>query len=327
MITGARLDALYRGVPVVVLGAAGFIGRWVVRALTERGARVIRVVRSRATAEPVWRTFGGDGPSVEADLAQPDVVDDLLATLQPAIVFNLAGYGVDNGERDPAQMHALNRVLVERLCDSRAWQRDSRWSGLHLVHAGSALEYGAGDAAVEGRASAPHTPYGQTKLAASTHLERCVGAGTIRAVSARLFTVYGPGEHQHRLLPSLMTAAASGTALALTSGAQSRDFTYVEDVADAMLRLGLAAGDRHAIVNVATGRLTTVRDFALTARQVLGLAADRLTFGALPVRPDETFHDCVDVERLRRRIGSTPSTTILEGIQRTHDFHHVPVHS
>ncbi len=133
-----------------------------------------------------------------------------------------------------------------------------------------------GDLAEDGPAL-PTTLYGRTKLQGTRVLAEGGPALGLRAITARLFTVYGPGEHPGRLLPALLQAARTGRPLELSAGTQCRDFTYIEDVAEGMLRLGRSAGD-NTIVNLATGRLTSVRTFAETAAGILGIACSNLRF-------------------------------------------------
>jgi nucleoside-diphosphate-sugar epimerase len=98
---------------------------------------------------------------------------------------------------------------------------------------------------------------------------------------------------------------------------QQRDFTFVEDAADGLLRLGIAPVPPGAVVNLATGRLTSVRTFAETAADVLGLPRHRLRFGSLPTRPEEMRHGPVTLARLRGLTGWAPSVGIPEGVLRT----------
>jgi nucleoside-diphosphate-sugar epimerase len=139
-------------------------------------------------------------------------------------------------------------------------------------------------------------------------------------MTARLFTVYGPGEHAGRLLPSILAAHRSGESLPLTEGLQQRDFTYVEDVAEGLLRLGLASVESGEAINLATGHLTTVRQFVESAAGVLGMPADRLLFGSVPVRAEEMAHDPVSIRRLEQRTGWRPPTGIRDGIGRAVAF-------
>ena len=146
----------------------------------------------------------------------------------------------------------------------------------------------------------------------------------MRAIVARLFTVYGPGEHPGRLLPALLEAAKREDELALSEGLQRRDFTYAQDAAEGIVRLALvpaAVAAEARIVNVATGTLASVREFSMFAARVLAIPPSRLHFGAVPTRAEEMEHAEVSVERLRALTsGWTPQTTILEGIERTLAF-------
>lgn len=311
----------YDGVRVFVLGASGFIGRWVARALCAQGAEVCLSVRDKGPAEAVFRRYGVQGEIIEADLADAKVVKELFQKIKPTITFNLTGYGVKPGERDEEAAHRINTHLVEVLCEAVAQVRDPKWQGQDILHVGSALEYGTiGGNLSEDSTPNPTTAYGRTKLAGTNSLSRACKSEAIRGLTARLFTVYGPGEHEGRLLPSLLDAARTGKSLKLTSANQKRDFTYVEDVAEGLLRCGLATTKPREIVNLATGRLTTVRCFVETAARILQISGARLKFGALPTRCEEMEHDEVAVEHLQQLLGWAPSVTIEQGIRKTADF-------
>jgi len=201
------------------------------------------------------------------------------------------------------------------------------WPGQRLVHAGSALEYGLARGPLhEDTTGEVTTEYGRTKRAATTYLESSCPATGLRAVTARLFTVYGPGEHDGRLLPALRDAARRQVPLDLTNGDQQRDFTYVEDVAEGLLRLGISAVPPGMVVNLATGRLTPVRVFAATAAPILGLAPAALRYGALAARTDEMYHDAVSIERLQRFTAWVPPTGVRDGIERAEAFHQAHCH-
>ena len=312
MTTPAR----YAGVPVLVLGGSGFIGRWVARLLSANGARVICAVRDPARARAVFAGYGVTGEVAEVDLADPRAVARLFAAARPSVTFNLAGYGVDRAERDEPTFTRINVDLVDQVADLVERYSDSAWPGLRLVHTGSALEYGAiGGHLVEDAEPNPTTLYGRTKLAGTRRL-----AGHGAAVAARLFTVYGPGEHNGRLLPSLLEATRTAAVVPLSEGQQRRDFTYIEDVADGLLRLGLCRTAAGSALNLATGKLHTVRDFVQIAARVLRIPERQLGFGALPPRAEEMAHEAVAVDRLRRALGWVPDTAVEEGVARTQRF-------
>lgn len=330
MVTPAHQDkrdfadvcACYRGVSTVVLGASGFIGRWVARALSRCGARLSLVVRNPVEAETVFARYGIDGDIVQLDLgADPGELESLCRRLQPALVFNLAGYGVDRSERDESLAYRINEQLVRTLCQAMVRSRDESWPGQAVVHVGSALEYGeiGGDLSEESEPN-PTTLYGQSKLAGTRALAVCCKENGLKAVSARLFTVYGPGEHEGRLVPSLLQSATENRALELTAGMQKRDFTYVEDVAEGLLRLGLADTLRGQVINLASGHLQTVRQFIEEAADVLAIPTEHLRFGRVPTRSEEMEHLPVSIERMRCSINWSPVIKVQQGIRETAEF-------
>jgi len=301
---------------LLVLGAGGFVGRRVVVELQRRGGEPVAVVRDASVAR------GGPltGRVVSCDLVDLAAVEALIEAERPDVLFNLAGYGVGPDEGDEPTAQRINADLVAavgralgRLCP--VGDRPA------LVHAGSAFEYGAvgGDLAEDGPAE-PTSVYGRTKLEGTRHVARLGRQGVVHGVTARLFTVYGPGERPHRLLPSLIEAAQRREPVDLTEGLQRRDFTFVDDVAEGLCRLAAAPGAPGApgeVINLATGALSAVRGFVEAAARVLGIPAENLRFGAVPSRPDEMAHDPPTVSRLRQRTGWTPSTTLADGVRRT----------
>jgi nucleoside-diphosphate-sugar epimerase len=316
-----RFSPDYGGIAVLVLGASGFIGRWVARKLCAQGAHAVLVVRSQRAAAPVFSRYGVQGKVVELDLRDSTSVGQLIRIARPVVTFNLAGYGVDPSEKCPETAQQINARLIQDVAESVAELDEPGCSRRVVIHAGSALEYGA----IEGNLSEnsvpnPTTLYGKTKLAGTLALARARRTYGLRGLTARLFTVYGPGEHAGRLLPLLLDGARSAAAVELTAGTQQRDFTYVEDVAEGLLRLGLTAEVSDEVLNLASGQLTRVRDFVAMAAHILGIGNDRLRFGALPTRPEEMAHAPVRVERLRAALGWIPEVTIQEGIRRTLAF-------
>ena len=308
----------YEGVRALVLGASGFIGRWVARRLTEARARVTVAVRRPEEFAGVARQWTIAADVIAFDALTDDSVSRAVSAAAPDVVFNLAGYGVDRGETDPGLMSRINDVLVRQVAEVLAGSTPTAaWRGRRLVHAGSALEYGLVEGtAIEDGPANPHTDYGRTKLAGTASLRAVAESTGLESLTARLFTVFGPGEHPGRLLPTLRQAASRGSATTLSSGLQRRDFAYVEDVAEGILRLGLSAGAPGEIVNLATGRMTSVRTFAETAAIVLELPPDRLMFGTEPIRADEMRITGVDVSRLKERTGWTPDPDLERGIRR-----------
>ncbi len=313
----------YRGRRALVLGASGFIGRWVAQALIREGALACLVTRS-PSGEQRLRTWPGlRGAEIRpCDLTDAAATAALVHAVRPAITFNLAGHGIDPAEKDEAAAFAVNTTAVGTVCDALVASADDGWSGQAIVHVGSSAEYArTGEPLDERAAEEPETLYGRSKLAGTRALaERC-REGRLRGLTARLFMVYGPGERDHRLFPSLIRAADRGEPMELSAGTQRLDFTWAGDVAETLLQLGLSAAEPGEVVNVATGRLTSVRTFVEVAATGLGMDRALLRFGEVTERPHDVRYGTVSTVRLRALTGNAPATTIVEGIRATLDHH------
>ena len=325
-MSGARVDdvrAAYRGARALVLGGSGFIGRWVARALTRSGATVLVTVRDATSFSRIAKVWDIDAEVLSMNALEESSITQAIIDADADIVFNLIGYGVDRSETQPDLMWRVNRDLVRQAAAAmrnpsarRGWPHGPRF-----VHVGSALEYGRieGVAKEDGPVE-PHTEYGRSKLAGTVALGALAVETGLRTLTARAFTVFGPGEPDGRLLPTIRRAATDGTAVRLSGGSQRRDFCYVEDVADGLLRLGIATAAPGDVVNLATGRMTSVREFAETAARVLDVPLDRLQFGAEAVREDEMRITGVDVERLHALTSWRPPSDLEDGLTRAVDF-------
>jgi nucleoside-diphosphate-sugar epimerase len=315
------LPDAFRGRRTLVLGAAGFIGRWVARALAGCGAELILADRDAQRIARAGAEFGFCGQAREIELTSPGALAALLRDVRPEVTFNLAGYGVNPAERDADLAGRINAGMVAELADAVAAQAPSDWSGMRMVHVGSAAEYGPVDGPVrEDVPCRPASLYARSKLAGTLALAERVEQRGLRALTARLFIVFGPGEHPLRLLPSLLAARRTGAAVPMTAGEQLRDFLYVGEVAEGLLRLAASSGPPRAVVNLASGKHASVREFAETAARVLALRPGQLQLGALPYREDEVKQGPADISRLRELTGWQPSLPLEEGIRRTMEW-------
>jgi len=312
--------APYADIPVLVLGASGFLGRWTARALTRAGARVVAGAR-----DPEQFAAGLHRWEIVADVRafdalDPDRVSQLVETTRPAVVFNLVGYGVDRREEDERLLDHLNAAFPASLARVVAASTARDWPYQRLVHVGSALEYGLADGVLsESTTPRPHTSYGRSKLAGTTALADVGRLTGCPCVTARVFTAFGAGEHAGRLLPSLM-AARDGRVVTLSVGSQSRDFVYAEDVAEGLLRLGISRARPGEAVNLATGSLASVGTFVRVAASLLGLSPGQLSFGAESIRSDEMRIAGVDMDRLRALTGWLPDADLESAVRRAIRF-------
>lgn len=294
---------------VLVTGATGFIGANVVRALLGAGSDVHVTLRPSSST---WR-LDEVLPRVQmhlASLTDPDALDRAFASARPDVVLHFATPRAHEG--DPRvqipEATLLGTIHLLRLVRACHVQR--------LVVAGSSLEYRPSDAPLtEDAPLEPATVHGAAKAAASL-LYRQAALGTGAPVCIlRLFHVYGPWESRHRLLPSAIRAALDAAPLPLTRGGIARDWVFVSDVVDAVLRaVGL---DRNGeVFNVGSGQEYSNEAVVSCAADTLGRPI-RVIPGRFPPGAADVAHRCADRAKAARLLGWEPRVTLGDGVRQT----------
>ncbi len=299
----------------LVTGGAGFIGSHLVDRLLADGWAV-RVIDNLATGREA--NLQASLPRIRfhrGDILDRAALRDLCAGCDS--VFHLAALAsVPRSIAAPAESDRANGAgtLAVLLAATEARVR-------RVVAASSSSVYGtvAKDAAREDLPPRPLSPYGVSKLA-TEHLLRLFDAtGRVETTALRFFNVYGPRQDPlspyAAVIPRFIDACRSGRAPVIYGdGEQSRDFTYVDDVVEALVRTATAPAARGRILNVAGGNPTTVSRLAeLVRSHVAGAPAPVHE----PARPGEIRRSCAEVSGLRETIGFVPATPVEEGLRRT----------
>lgn len=230
------------------------------------------------------------------------------ARLKPDVVVHLAGQSrVGPSLADPladAQANVVGTINVI----SAAMRCGAR----RVVFASSGgTIYGegrAGHRASESQPRRPLSPYGLGKATADAYLAML--AGDV-GVSLALGNVYGPGGSG--VCAEFLTALGRGELPRIAGdGTQTRDFVYVTDVCEAIMRS--CVSPHVGTFNIGTGRATSVNALLATMLSVLGLTTDPMF---TPWREGEVRHSCLDIGQARSLLGWEPAVDLAEGIRRT----------
>jgi UDP-glucose 4-epimerase len=290
----------------IVTGGAGFIGSHVVDALLARGEEVhVLDDLSKGRRENV-----AEGAMLHvADVREPDEVFDAV---RPRAVLHLAAQAdVRVSVERPAFDAEVNVLGTLRILEA-ARRHDAK---VVLASTGGAI-YGECDGpAPESAPRRPLSPYGTSKLAAEEYLatyNRLYGGGH---VSLRLANVYGPRQVVHgeagvvAIFMGLLRDG--GTPLIYGDGTQTRDYVFVDDVAEAALA---ALEPDGGVFNVGTGVETSVLELYDAVERASGI--ERAARHA-PRRRGELSRSVLDVSLAASELGWTPRVALADGLART----------
>ena len=303
----------------VVTGGAGFIGSHIVRRLLADGHEAC-VVDDLSTGHR--ENLAEVADSIE--LLDGSVCDRalLLRAMEGAQwVFHQAALAsVQRSVDDPV---ASNRINVEGTLQVLAAARSC--GVRRVVFASSSSVYGDAPALPkrEDMTPAPKSPYAITKLAGEHYCAVYHELFGLETVSLRYFNVFGPHQDPRSqyaaVIPLFISTLMAGRGpTVFGDGEQSRDFTYVENVAEANIRAAQAPGAPGGVFNVGCGTRYSLNDLLAMLGRILGL---RVRPVYADPRPGDVRDSLADISRARQVLGFEPIIGFEEGLRRTVEWY------
>jgi nucleoside-diphosphate-sugar epimerase len=307
----------YESKRVLITGGAGAIGSNLSRALAELGAQVF--ILDDLSSAGRWNI-----PSLPGILfVEGDILDEVKLKRvffeRPQVVFHLAAFfanqnSVDHPERD---------LMVNGMGTLRVLEYAVLTETERFIYASSGCSIYGSSAPLplkeEFMSMHLSTPYQITKMLGELYCNFFHNHHGLKVVKPRFFNSYGPGEvpGQYRnVIPNFIYWAMKGLPLPITgSGEETRDFTYVGDIVDGLLRAGAIDRAVGQEFNLASGRETRIIDLAHMINEITGNTAG-VRF-ATRRRWDTKSRLLASIDRARELVGYEPKTGFEEGLQRT----------
>jgi nucleoside-diphosphate-sugar epimerase len=298
---------------LLIVGGTGFIGRSLTKCAIKKGYEVI--------------VLSLNSPSVEemtdnVEYLQVDITN--IKNLRKKkinnidYVVNLSGY-IDHG----CFLDGGNRVIdvhfggVKNLLQILNWNKLKRF-----VQIGSSDEYGGALAPQhESLRESPISSYAVGKAASAQLLQMLAKTENFPVVILRLFLVYGPGQDSGRFLPQIIKGCFSGKEFETSSGEQLRDFCYIDDITDGILRALKSDNVNGEIINLASGDPISIRTVIEKVQTYIGKGSPK--FGKISYRAGENMSLYADTSRAELLLGWRSKTTIKSGIKKIVDHYQV----
>ena len=287
-----------RDTRVLVTGGSGFVGSHLVRRLLADGARVAVTVRYNSVMKNerlrgCWEKIH----VVEADLRNRGALV-AVRDFRPEVVFHLAAYNDVGGSfaqvEECFDVNAKGTANLLEHCDAG-----------RFVYMSTSEVYGRQEAVpfAETMCPDPISPYAITKYAGELFCrmtQRIRGDASI--VVVRPFNTYGPYQSVKAVIPELIVQCLRGEPVLTTSGEQTREFNFVDDVVDGLVRAGNCAERVEGPVNLAAGEEVKIKDLVMLIAELTETESE-IRIGALPHRPTEIWRMFATNDRARELFG------------------------
>jgi UDP-N-acetylglucosamine/UDP-N-acetyl-alpha-D-glucosaminouronate 4-epimerase len=302
----------------LVTGGAGFIGSHLAEELARRG-HTVRAADSLITGRRSNLDHVPGVEFLEGDLADLAFAQRAVAGVQ-YVLHQAAIPSVPRSVKDPITSHRANvdatlNVLVA-----------AREAGVaRLVFAGSSSAYGNTPTLPkrEDMPNSPLSPYALQKVVSEQYLQMFTRLYGLETVSTRYFNVFGPRQDPSSPYSGVISVFA--TALIENrpptiygDGEQTRDFTYVANVVDGVLRACEAPGASGEVINVATGGRISLNQLFKTMRDLVGGTVEP-TY--TEDRPGDVKDSQADITKAHRLLGYQPTVSFEEGLKRTVEWY------
>ena len=311
--------------PVIVTGAAGFIGMHVAERLLDQGETVVGVDDFNAYYDPALKAARAARLETRAgfrmvrlDIADAEALQALVAAEGARRMVHLAAQaGVRHSIDQPFAYERSN--LAGHLSVLEACRRSPGFE--HLVYASSSSVYGQRPLGTTGfredePVDHPASLYAATKRAGELMSAAYAALYGIPQSGLRFFTVYGPWGRPDMAYFSFTEKILAGRPIEVFGeGEMSRDFTYVDDVVDGVLGIldRPPARGEHRLFNVGDDRPVGLLAMIAALEAALGRAATKIM---LPMQPGDVRATWADISRIQALTGYRPKVALEEGLQR-----------
>ena len=299
---------------VLVTGGAGFIGSHLVESLVKSGRRV-RVLDDLSTGQPDNLAHLEGVELVRGDVANEATVRDAVAGTD--LVFHLAALAsVQKSVEAPAESHAVCATGTLHVLDA------ARRAGVRrVVYAASASCYGIPDGPVQSELTPvrPLSPYAAAKLSGEMYCQAFSATYGLETVRTRFFNIFGPRQRADSpysgVIALFIAALGEGrTPTIFGDGGQTRDFTFVSDVVQALTLASEKPGVSGEVFNIGTGHGTTLLDLIAALNRQLGTS---ITPKHADVRAGDIRHSKADIGKAVAMLGYRPTVKFEDGLRET----------
>jgi nucleoside-diphosphate-sugar epimerase len=301
-----------KGKRVLVTGGSGFIASHLCRRLLAEEAILYVTTKYNSMVDNIrLAAQWGDIRVIEADLRNTDSLAQ-LRSIKPEIVFHMAAYNhVGDSFLHVSEAIDSNAKGTANLME--AWQDYERF-----VYISTSEVYGYQESVpfTETMFPQPMSPYAVGKYAGEIYARMKFRSAGKPVAVLRPFNAFGPYQSPRAIIPELILKCLRGEQVTTTEGKQTREFNFVENLVDGVIKAATVPEAVGEVINLGSGREIAIRDLVKEIHRCTDSTSE-LRIGALPYRAGEIWRMCADNAKAARLLDWTPTLSFEEGIKRT----------
>ena len=288
---------------ILIVGGTGFIGYHLAKKCLQKGWDVTSI----STKLPRKKTYLSRAKYKICDITKKKNLKKKINKYFKYVV-NLGGYVDHSNKKKTFESHYMGcknlaEIFLKKKPDS-------------FVQIGSCIEYGNTKSPQKENAKCnPKSVYGKAKLLSSLHLIDLFKKKKFPCTILRLYQVYGPKQDFNRFIPVIISSCIKNKKFSCSEGSQLRDFLYVDDVVEAILKSLQNKNAKGEIINIGSGNPRKIRKIIENINTTL--RGGHPLFGKIKLRKDEMLKMYPNIKKSRNKINWIPKVSFNSGLKKT----------
>ena len=296
---------------ILVAGGTGFIGSNLILNLISKGNDIICLSKGCNKKNHINKVF-----YISHDLTKPFKDEEIKKISDVDYVINCSGYidhsNLLSGGKEIFYNHYESLYLLSNLA--------IKIKAKAFIHIGSSEEYGKNKSPLDEKIrESPESPYALGKLCSTHYLQQCYKQGILNTVILRPFLVYGERQKKERFLPYLIDNCLHDREFKVTWGEQIRDYLYIKDFNNALIK-ALNNNDAYGeVINIASGIPRSIREVIDTVKEIIGKG--KPVFGGIDYRKGESMELYANIKKAKSLLNWEPEYDFKKSLKLVIDWY------
>lgn len=292
---------------ILVAGGTGFLGFHILKRLKKYKFKLFSI----STKKPIKKRKIKSVKYLLCDISKKKNLKKKL-NYKFDYVINLSGYVDHSNKIKTFNSHYVGCKNLIQFINKNYLKK--------FIQIGSGLEYGNNTAFhKENFKCKPKSVYSKSKFLSSQHIQRLNKIENFKGIILRVYQVYGPAQDVNRLIPQVIKSSLSNKDFNCSEGNQLRDFLYIEDFVQLIIKIILNKKPNLGIYNVGSGQPVSIKKLVNTIFKKTKKA--KPNFGKIKMRKDESLKMCPNISKIKKIFKWSPKFSLNKGLKKTIDYY------